>query len=66
MSDPACRAVRDIGEMIDGARIEIQYVDLLTGETFGVKGTGAQPVPDDMPGVVGIFVGGCVEQGVGG
>ena len=42
-----------------------QYIDIKTGETFDEEGTGVQPVPADMPGVLGIFVGGCVKIGVG-
>lgn len=43
----------------------LTYVDLLTGESFGRKGTGQQPVPKHMPEIQGLFVGGCVADGVG-
>ena len=46
-------------------KLEVVYFNPLTGETFSSKGTGAQAVPDNMPGVVGIFIGGCVSNGVG-
>lgn len=33
--------------------------------TFTSEETGVKPVPDDMPGVKGVYVGGCVDRGVG-
>ncbi len=42
-----------------------EFFDLHTGHTFDLREAGEQPVPVDMPGVKGIFLGGCVREGVG-
>jgi hypothetical protein len=41
------------------------YIETSSGDVFTEIGTGIQPVPMMMPEVAGIFVGGCVERGVG-
>lgn len=42
-----------------------QYYDARLDEWFSTKGTGKVDLPFDLPGVQGLFVGGCVELGVG-
>lgn len=44
---------------------DVVYLDLVTGERFNGEDVGTRPVPADMPGVAGVFVGGCVATGPG-
>ncbi len=64
---PELIAVGDTATMFSSERPadKTLYIDLASGDRFSDQDAGPQPVPDDMPGVVGIFVGGCVKTGPG-
>ncbi len=38
---------------------------VVLGQRYRYEEVGQKPVPADMPGVKGVFVGGCIETGIG-